>query len=335
MVSDDSPEWWLEQLQTSDDVLDENVNTVQSRDEGEIRALLRLLLVHSEPFGLLDRIHLESLLRRLRHPDNAPLGDLHREHTRRLLMYAAGKMSAPWEGITWVLDCLPHRSAYALNSVGAYVFAHAQDLPDGALIRLQDAQAIIRAYYIGLPGSQPERLNLLRTLDPRSFECVIYQLYIEMGYETTFTKSRGDGGRDLIASRHDATRSEDLRVECKRWAKPVPVSVPRQLLGVVSSEGANKGVVVSTSTFTQGAREFAMQYPRIELIPGDKLVQLLNEHVGSRWPVHIDKLAAGPSSLGSDVDRTDRGVSQRSVRPRSAGGAGRGIVGEPDRAWVC
>lgn len=291
MAADDSIDDWYNRLQTESEALDDYVGTVHARDEQQVKSLLRTQLVHSGTFELFDKLHLKIMIHQYREGTIAPIW-LGREHARRMLQHAAEKAPGPWEGITWILDCLPHRPAYALNVIHAYVFAHAQDLPDGAITRLYNAQAIIRAYYIGLPGSQSDRVSLLRTIDARGFECIVYRLYKDMGYETTLTPPRKDGGRDVLAKRSEPGRAEDLRIECKNWAKPVGVKTARELLGIVSSERANKGVIVSTATFTRGAREFSMENPRIELIAGAQLVQLLNEHLGAQWPVRIDQLAA-------------------------------------------
>lgn len=295
MATDDSIDDWYDRLQTEADALDEYVETVHARNEHQVKSLLRTQLVHSGTFELFDKLQLEIMLHQYREGAINPIW-LRSEHARRMIQHATEKTPGPWEGITWVLDCLPHWPAYALNAIQAYVYAHAQGLPDGALIRLHNAQAIIRAYYIGLPDGQSDRVALLRTIDARGFECVVYRLYKEMGYETTLTQARRDGGRDAIARRTDPGRAEDLRVECKNWGKPVGVKTARELLGVVSSERVNKGVIVSATTFTRGARLFAMDNPRIELIAGKQLVQLLNEHLGARWPVRIDQLAAEPGS---------------------------------------
>lgn len=66
----------------------------------------------------------------------------------------------------------------------------------------------------------------------------------------------------------------------------------QRLLGVVSDEKVNKGVVVTTSRFTKGAKNFADKNPRIELIDGNQLVLLMNEYLGGTWPSQIDRLVA-------------------------------------------
>jgi restriction system protein len=104
------------------------------------------------------------------------------------------------------------------------------------------------------------------------------------------TQRTRDGGRDIVACRQGPVKREQLHIECKRYTTPVPVQCLRSLLGVVSSEKANKGVLVTTSRFTTPAVEFSKENPRIELIDGLTLVALMNEHLGDGWPLRIDRL---------------------------------------------
>jgi hypothetical protein len=72
----------------------------------------------------------------------------------------------PWEGITWILDLLPHWPAEALASIGAYQLAHAQDLPDGRHSSLGDAMAVIRARWVR-NNSTAGSLKSVLSLGPR------------------------------------------------------------------------------------------------------------------------------------------------------------------------
>ena len=113
-----------------------------------------------------------------------------------------------------------------------------------------------------------------------------------MDYETELTSAQKDGGRDILANKNAPGRLEHLRIECKQYSRPVDVKIARALLGVVSDEKVNKGVLVTTSRFTKGAKDFAGRNPSLELIAGSNLIPLLNEHLGSRWPLQIGRLVA-------------------------------------------
>lgn len=98
-------------------------------------------------------------------------------------------------------------------------------------------------------------ISILRTLSPRDFEHFVLKVLAGLGFEVELTSQTCDGGRDIIAVRHDATSVKYL-VECKRYSEGnrVGVGVVRQLHGVVDDERATKGILVTTSTFTRGAK---------------------------------------------------------------------------------
>lgn len=101
--------------------------------------------------------------------------------------------------------------------------------------------------------------ELLYNLEPRRFEELVAELLKAQGFEATLTPRTRDGGRDILAARSDRLGTLLYRVECKRYApaKKVGVEVVRSIYGVVQSERANKGVIVTTSSFTTQALAFA------------------------------------------------------------------------------
>lgn len=66
-----------------------------------------------------------------------------------------------------------------------------------------------------------------------------------------------DGGKDIIAISKELTPLKIL-IECKRYAphNKVGISIVQRLHGVVSSEKVSKGIVVTSSSFTQPAKDF-------------------------------------------------------------------------------
>lgn len=101
--------------------------------------------------------------------------------------------------------------------------------------------------------------ELLYELHPRRFEELVAELLRAQGFEPTLTPGTRDGGRDILAARSDALGDLLYLVECKRYApaKKVGVGVVRSIHGVTQAERANKGVIVTTSSFTKDAIAFA------------------------------------------------------------------------------
>lgn len=282
---------WSFSFQT-DTHRDRYLETIDRRSEEDVYCLLHKFLIPSGSLGC-DERHFDSLISDLENRPESYEFKMHWMYYRRLFLHSTGHTGVlPWEGNTWVLDLLPHFPKQALEGLNAYILAHIQLLPDGRLTGQYDAASIIRAKFIGLPGTQSEKVRFLIDLNPREFELLVEQLYRRMGYDTRLTMISKDGGRDILASRVSPGQQETLRIECKRYTKPVGVEVARSLLGVVSDEKANKGTLITTSRFTGPARRFAGQNPRLELIDGDQLVLLINEHLGPSWPLHIERLAA-------------------------------------------
>ena len=109
------------------------------------------------------------------------------------------------------------------------------------------------------------------------FENVCQVLVEKMGFTTQTTKASGDGGIDLIAYNHQPLLSGKYIIQCKRYAGSVGEPIIRDLYGVVMSERANKGILMTTGHFTKSAIGLAEGKP-IELIDGIKLKELLTQY---------------------------------------------------------
>jgi restriction system protein len=122
------------------------------------------------------------------------------------------------------------------------------------------------------------------------FEHLIRELFGKMfsteDAEVKVTQSSSDGGVDAIAFDSDPIRGGKFVIQAKRYANVVPVSAVRDLYGTMISEGAVKGILVTTSHFGSAARQFVKDKP-ISLVDGTNLVYLLEKH-GYRMRVDID-----------------------------------------------
>ena len=127
------------------------------------------------------------------------------------------------------------------------------------------------------------------------FENLILQLVRKMGFEAQQTKASGDGGIDIVAHYSQPFLEGTYIIQCKRWSSSIGEPVLRDLYGVVMSERANKGILVTTSYFTSSATSFADGKP-IELIDGDKLSSLLD-----RFELALNK-SSSQNSYGYSYD---------------------------------
>jgi HJR/Mrr/RecB family endonuclease len=98
----------------------------------------------------------------------------------------------------------------------------------------------------------------LRSMQPRNFEELIAELFDGFGFRVELTQPTRDGGRDIIAIGNHHIAASKYLIECKRYAESnkVGISPVRSLYGVVTDERATKGILVTTSSFTNDAEEF-------------------------------------------------------------------------------
>lgn len=122
-----------------------------------------------------------------------------------------------------------------------------------------------------------ENYNDINSMSGIEFEFLCKTLLEKMGFETVTTKASGDGGIDLIAYNHQPILSGKYIIQCKRYSGSVGEPIIRDLYGVVTSERANKGILITSGYFTSSAIKFANDKP-IELIDGNKLNALLNNY---------------------------------------------------------
>jgi restriction system protein len=97
------------------------------------------------------------------------------------------------------------------------------------------------------------------------------------GGEVRVTQASRDGGVDAVAFDPDPIRGGKIIIQAKRYTNTVDVSSVRDLYGTVMSEGATKGVLVTTSSFGPDAHRFAKDKP-ITLMDGNNLLFLLAKH---------------------------------------------------------
>jgi restriction system protein len=71
---------------------------------------------------------------------------------------------------------------------------------------------------------------------------------------------------------------EKVYVQAKRWQGVVADLKCRLSMGALAGQRANKGVFITTSSFTQQVIDFARSVERIVLVDGEKLAHLMTEH---------------------------------------------------------
>lgn len=97
------------------------------------------------------------------------------------------------------------------------------------------------------------------------FEHLIRELFekefAHNGAEVRVTQASHDRGVDALVFDPDPVRGGKYVIQAKRYTMTVDVSSVRDLYGTVLNEGANRGILVTTSTYGPDAYEFAKDKP--------------------------------------------------------------------------
>lgn len=129
--------------------------------------------------------------------------------------------------------------------------------------------------------------NPLDKMSWHDFELLVGEHFRRQGFKVQETSGGPDGGVDLILEKNGAK----YFVQCKQWkAYKVGVKIVRELLGVMISEGATGGFVITSGQFTKDALQFA-QENNITLIDGRELHHIISS--GSLPKTGVEK-KAGP-----------------------------------------
>ncbi len=136
-----------------------------------------------------------------------------------------------------------------------------------------------------------EVLAQIRTVSPAFFERLVVELLVAMGYGGTFEDAAkvvgktGDGGIDGVI-KEDRLGLDAIYVQAKRWQSSVGRPVVAEFVGNLSPHQSSKGVLITTSTFTEDAVRWIRQVGRrIVLIDGRQLAELMIEHGVGVMPV--------------------------------------------------
>ncbi len=121
----------------------------------------------------------------------------------------------------------------------------------------------------------------LATMDWEDFEHLVREIFerefVSHGGEVKVTQASRDGGVDAVAYDPDPIRGGKYVIQAKRYTRTVPVSAVRELHGTVTKEGANRGILVTTSDYGADSVSYAKDLP-ITLINGSELLSLLEKH---------------------------------------------------------
>lgn len=130
-----------------------------------------------------------------------------------------------------------------------------------------------------------ELLERIRNREPAFLEQLVLKLLTAMGYggragAAEHLGRSGDQGLDGVI-RQDALGLDRVYVQAKRYKMDEPVRRPeiQAFVGALHGAQADRGIFITTSRFTDEAREYAERVPaRLVLIDGVRLAELMVLH---------------------------------------------------------
>jgi len=128
---------------------------------------------------------------------------------------------------------------------------------------------------------ESEMLNQIMLCTPAFFEQLVVDLLLKMGYGGSRVDAgkaigrSGDGGIDGII-KEDKLGLDALYLQAKRWKESVGRPEVQRFAGALHGQRAKKGVMITTSSFTREAHDYANTVDtKIVLIDGKLLTQLM------------------------------------------------------------
>jgi restriction system protein len=117
-------------------------------------------------------------------------------------------------------------------------------------------------------------------MPPAEFETLVGTLLAKLGFEdVTVTSVSNDGGIDVRGTMvtGDVIRTR-MAVQVKRWKNNIQAPTVQQVRGSLGTH--EQGLVITTSSFSKGAREEAERPDAtpVALMDGEQLVRLLVEN---------------------------------------------------------
>ena len=146
----------------------------------------------------------------------------------------------------------------------------------------EDAMAL--AYQRVRKELEAELLEQIKDASPAFFERLVVDLLVAMGYGGSRQDAgraigrSGDGGIDGMI-KEDKLGLDVIYIQAKRWEGVVGRPEIQKFAGALQGQRANKGVFITTSSYTREAVDYAnLISTKIILVDGDLLVKLMVDH---------------------------------------------------------
>ena len=199
------------------------------------------------------------------------------ERGRAALTNGPERITVPW------LKQFPEFAAFQ-NTKSSKKAVISADLPTSVEEEATPDELLASAHSSLMDALADELLRIIQKSTPVFFERLVVDLMIAMGYGG----SRKEAGRATQATSDDGidgTIKEDklgldvIYLQAKRWVNTVHRPEIDKFIGALTRQKARKGVFITTSDFSPGARESIRNLDmKVVLIDGQELAQLMIEN---------------------------------------------------------
>ena len=172
----------------------------------------------------------------------------------------------------------------ALMLVRKWIDIHRIAKKDKEATKNEENSAITLADELDSESEEKKELSLLEILKlttPTGFEHLCGRLLREYDFEDiVITQSSRDGGIDGTATlRLNPFLNMSVFFQCKRYDGTVPIGHVREFIGVLASDqnGVDRGIFITTGTLPKAAFELERKNTKLELIDGEKLVEMFEK----------------------------------------------------------
>lgn len=122
---------------------------------------------------------------------------------------------------------------------------------------------------------------MLQSLSPTGFEHICGRLLREYDFENIeITQRSHDGGIDGYAIlKQNPFVSLSVFFQCKKYQGTVPTEKVQAFIGVMETNkrSVEKGLIITTGSFSKNALEIEKSTIKLELIDGEKLVEMFEK----------------------------------------------------------
>lgn len=159
-----------------------------------------------------------------------------------------------------------------------------EDEPENETDEVSPSEQLDKAYTRLRKTLASDLIDLIKEGPPDFFERLVVEVLVSMGYGGTIQDAgqalgkSGDGGIDGVI-KEDRLGLDSIYIQAKRWESSVGRPEIQAFAGALMGLNATRGVFITSSDFTSGAREYvkALQ-TKIVLINGQELAELMIEY---------------------------------------------------------